>query len=266
VGDVYTHGHHEAVLRSHRWRTVENSARYLLPELRSGRRLLDVGCGPGTLTLDLARHVAPGDVVGVDIAADVLEEASGAGDRAKAANVRFEVGDVYGLTYQDESFDIVHAHQLLQHLSDPVRALVEMRRVLRDTGALAVRDGDYGAFVWSPPDPHLDRWLELYHEVTARNRAQADAGRHLLAWVTAAGFRDATFTSSTWTFADTDSRQWWADLWAERVEHSAFADQALSYGLSDRAELAAMAASWRAWAEHSNGVFIVVHGEVLAHR
>src|SRR6188472_2086916 len=66
--DTYTHGHHESVLRSHEWRTAENSAAYLLPHLQPGMDLLDVGCGPGTITLDLARLVAPGHVVGVDAA------------------------------------------------------------------------------------------------------------------------------------------------------------------------------------------------------
>ena len=55
----YTHGHHESVLRSHRWRTAENSAAYLLPHLGPARTLLDVGCGPGTITADLAAPWRP---------------------------------------------------------------------------------------------------------------------------------------------------------------------------------------------------------------
>jgi ubiquinone/menaquinone biosynthesis C-methylase UbiE len=63
---MYTHGHHESVLRSHRWRTVENSAAYLVPFLRPGLDLLDVGCGPGSITQDFATRVAPGRVCGLD--------------------------------------------------------------------------------------------------------------------------------------------------------------------------------------------------------
>src|SRR4051812_21492032 len=121
---VYTHGHHESVLRSHRWRTVENSAAYLTPHLRAGTRLLDVGCGPGTITSDFSRLVAPGVVVGIDASAQVIAEA-----RRDHPGVSFVVGDVYGLDFPDASFDIVHAHQLLQHLADPVGALQEMLRV-----------------------------------------------------------------------------------------------------------------------------------------
>lgn len=266
MGDTYTHGHHDSVLRSHRWRTADNSAGYLLPSLAPGHRLLDVGCGPGTITLDLARRVAPGMVVGMDVAQAAVDEAERARLQAGAGNVEFAAGDVYALDHDDGSFDVVHAHQVLQHLSGPVRALTEMRRVLRPGGVLAVRDSDYGAFAWAPPDPPLDRWRDLYHQVTARNNAEADAGRHLLGWVHQAGFTDATATSSTWTFAEPGTRAWWADLWADRVSLSAFADQAVAYGFSDQRELADIAQAWRAWATHRDAVFIVVHGEVLAHR
>jgi SAM-dependent methyltransferase len=220
---------------------------------------LDVGCGPGTITLDLAGRVAPGRVIGIDLA-DVAD-ATGAPE-----NVSFRRGDVYALDFPDASFDVVHAHQVLQHLSRPVAALAEMRRVLRPGGTLAVRDSDYGAFFWAPPEPRLDRWVELYHQITRRNGAEADAGRFLLGWVLAAGFTDAIATSSTWTFADAESRAWWASVWAERVEQSAFAEQAISYELSDRDELAAIAAAWRSWAMQPNGVFVVPHGEVLARK
>jgi len=264
--DTYTHGHHESVLRSHTWRTAQNSAAYLLGSLRPGMEVLDVGCGPGTISVDLARLVSPGRVVGVDASADVIAKAQTLGREVGASNSTFITGDVYALEMDDASFDVVHAHQVLQHLSRPVDALVELRRVLRPGGIAAVRDSDYGAFTWAPADPVLDRWLELYHQVTARNGAQADAGRRLLGWVRAAGFDDVVVTSSTWTFADPDSRAWWGGLWADRVRLSAFADQAREYKLSDDAELDAIADAWRRWAASADGFFAVLHAEVLAVR
>lgn len=263
MGDTYTHGHHESVLRSHTWRTADNSAAYLLPWLRPGMSLLDVGCGPGTITVDLASRVAPGNVVGIDAAPEVIAQAQ---SLAADDRVSFAVGDVYGLDFDDASFDVAHAHQVLQHLTDPVAALCEMHRVLRPGGILAVRDSDYAAFAWAPADPLLDRWMELYHQVTRRNGAEADAGRFLLGWVQSAGFVEAQGGSSTWTFADPASRAWWGGLWADRVRLSSFASQALSYGLTDRAELDAIAAAWSRWAEHPSAFFAVLHGEVLARR
>lgn len=262
MSDRYSHGHHESVLRSHRWRTAENSAAHLLPHLRPGLDLLDVGCGPGTITLDLATRVAPGKVVGLDAAADVIEVATTANDRPD--QVRFAIGDIYALEAPDDSYDIVHAHQVLQHLSDPVAALREMRRVTRPDGVVAVRDSDYAAFSWAPDTPLLLRWNELYHQITVHNRAEANAGRYLLGWAQQAGFSDITATSSTWTFADPESRAWWGGLWADRVESSSFATQAVEYGYSDRAELDRIAAAWRTWADQPDAWFAVLHGEIIA--
>ncbi|HKR52255.1 MAG TPA: methyltransferase domain-containing protein [Pseudonocardiaceae bacterium] len=138
-------GHHDSVLRSHRWRTVHNSAAYLIPHLRPGQRVLDVGCGPGTITIDLARLVAPGSVMGIDNEPAPLRPARADAQRQAANNVSFDVGNVYQLDYPDSTFDIVHAHQVLQHLAEPVAALAEMRRICRPGGYVAVRDADYAA-------------------------------------------------------------------------------------------------------------------------
>src|SRR5437762_14095304 len=118
---MYTHGHHESVLRSHRWRTAGNSAAYLIPHLRSGQSLLDIGAGPGTITADLAAHVAPGRVTAVEPTEQALD-LTRAGTRGHD-NVDFLVADAHALDLPDKSFDVVHAHQVLQHLRDPVRAL-----------------------------------------------------------------------------------------------------------------------------------------------
>ena len=261
--DVYTHGHHESVLRSHTWRTAENSARHLLPTLKPGLELLDVGCGPGTITVDLARRVAPGRTLGVDRAAEVLEQAR-AHASEQSVRVEWQVGDVYALGLGAASFDVVHAHQVLQHLTDPVRALREMRRVLRPGGVLAARDGDYSCFSWAPLDPLLSRWQELYRAVCRRNAAEPDAGRFLKRWALAAGFRDVQASSSTWTYADPESCAWWGSLWADRCELSEFGKQAVDYGLTTRAELATLATAWRAWANQPDAFFAVLHGEILA--
>jgi SAM-dependent methyltransferase len=266
MSDVYTHGHHESVLRSHRWRTAENSAGYLLPYLKAGMRLLDVGCGPGTITLDLAERVSPGSTIGVDRDEGIVSEAQRLLESRQISGVEFRTADVYALEFEGESFDVVHAHQVVQHLTDPVAALVEMRRVLRPGGVLAARDGDYGGFVWAPADPLLDRWLELYHDVCRHNGADADAGRRLLGWARAAGFTQIYPSSSTWTFADPESRRWWGEMWAERVTSSFLAEQAVGYGFSHPDELEAIAAAWRRWAEHDDGFFVVLHGELIARK
>lgn len=266
-GDVYTHGHHDAVLRSHRWRTADNSAAYLLPLLERGGRLLDVGCGPGTLTVDLARRVAPGTVVGVDLSAEVVEEAKEHAVQMGVANVSFSAGDFrHWAVSGGGSYDVVHAHQVLQHLREPVEALRHMVQLARPGGLIAARDSDYPGFVWAPASAALDRWREVYLAVTRHNGAAADAGRHLLAWGRAAGLDRPSYSTSTWTFSTKEDRRWWGELWADRSVASAFAEQAVAYGIATTDELARIADGWREWSAQPDAVMILLHGELLGYR
>ncbi|MFE0578668.1 MULTISPECIES: methyltransferase domain-containing protein [unclassified Streptomyces] len=262
---VYTHGHHESVLRSHRWRTAENSAAYLIGELRPGMTVLDVGCGPGTITADLARLVSPGGrVTAVDAAADVLARARAhVEERGLGGAVRFAVADVHALDLPDDSFDVVHAHQVLQHVGDPVRALREMRRVCRPGGIVAARDADYAAMTWYPATPGLDGWLDLYRRVARANGGEPDAGRRLRAWARRAGFTDVASSATAWCFATPQETAWWSDLWAERTTASGYADAAVRGGHATPGDLEAAAGAWHAWAADPDAWFTVLNGEVL---
>ena len=265
AGERYTHGHHEAVLSSHRTRTAENSAAYLVPHLRAGQRLLDVGCGPGTITADLAALVTPGEVVALEREASILDEARAVAAERGLDNVTPMVGDVYHLDFPHDAFDVVHAHQVLQHLADPVAALVEMARVTRPGGTLAVRDADYSAMTWYPEEPRLDRWNEIYHAAARNNGAEPDAGRRLLAWANQAGLRDIRSSATVWCYADDQTRAWWSDLWARRMTESPVAQQAVEQGLATADELADVAEGWRAWAASGpDAWFTVLNGEILA--
>ena len=259
----YTHGHHESVLRSHRWRTAENSCGYLLPALRPDHSLLDVGCGPATVTADLATRVR--SIVGIDPSDAVIEVA-----RRDHPGLDLRVDDLFGHDptiggrrgRSPRLYDVVHAHQVIQHLDDPVSALRQMAALA--TELVAVRDSDYTAFQWEPASPVLDRWRELYLAVCRRNGAHPDAGRHLLRWAHEAGLRNVRYSTSAWTFSTPADVTWWADLWAERAVHSDFAAQAVEYGLASADELRAISDGWRAWGQAPHAHIAIVHGELLA--
>lgn len=259
---TYTHGHHESVLRSHRWRTAENSAGHLLPYLRADQRLLDVGAGPGTITVDLAARVA--EVTATEVGEAELALSRGLAAERGLTNLEFTVQDVHALDLPDESFDVCHAHQVLQHVADPVQALRELRRVTRPGGLIAIRDSDYRAFAWWPLLPELDEWLDLYRTAARANGGEPDAGRRLLGWARQAGLTDITATSSTWCFSTPEDRSWWGGMWADRILQSALARQLVDGGLATQDDLARISAAWRAWADSEDGWFSVLHGEIIA--
>jgi ubiquinone/menaquinone biosynthesis C-methylase UbiE len=261
--DTYLHGHHDSVLRSHRWRTAENSAGYLLARLAADARILDVGCGPGTITADLAARVPDGQVTAIDAAPDVLAMAKAEADRHGLANIGFEVGDVYALDFADDTFDVVHAHQVLQHLTDPVAALIEMRRVCRPGGLIAARDGDYGGMFWFPDDAGLTEWQALYRNVARAIGGEPDAGRRMPSWARQAGFETVEASASAWCYTGPVDRPWWGASWAERLTESPFGDRAVEHGLATRDDLERLAEAWRRWAASEDGWFLIPHGEIL---
>lgn len=262
----YTHGHHAAVLAAHSARTAQSSAAFLLPHLREGQRLLDVGCGPGSITVDLAALVDPGEVIGIDAAPTALDQARALAAERGVRNVRFEEADVYSLPFEADSFDVVYAHQVLQHLQRPVDALREARRVLRPGGLLAVRDADYATMVHAPHDPRLDRWLALYDRVARSNGGEPNAARMLRGWVLDAGFVDEVATASAWAYADLAACTAWGTQWASRVSEGSFAERARAIGAATDDDLADIAAAWLEWAGRPTAFFAFLHGEVLARK
>ena len=260
----YTHGHSAAVLSAHSRRGAADSAAYLLAHLRAGMDLLDVGCGPASITADLAERVAPGRVVALDAAAGALEAARATlRDRGLSEQVEVTSGDVMALPFEDASFDVVHAHQVLQHLADPVGALAEMRRVTRPGGIVAVRDAVYSAMTWFPEPAGMEQWRSVYMATARANGGEPDAGSRLLSWARAAGFADASASASTWCYATPADRAWQSQTWAQRCLTS-FGPRAVELGLADGADLETMAQAWRQWGDSEDAWFVVVHGEVLA--
>ena len=263
AADIYTHGHAASVLRSHRARTIANSAAYMERYLTPGASVLDVGCGPATITVEFAERVgATGRVVGVDPAPTAVGAAR-ATVVDRGVDVELYEASTPDLPFADGEFDVVHAHQVLQHLSDPVGALREMARVCRPGGVVAVRDADYAAFHWYPAVPELDRWLAIYRSVAKGNDAEPDAGRHLVAWAHEAGLEVKAATVSAWCFTTVAEREWWGATWADRISNTRLAERAEVGGNAERPSFEQIAAREGRWAAHPDAWFAVPHAELI---
>ncbi|MCK7638019.1 methyltransferase domain-containing protein [Corynebacterium sp. P7202] len=263
----YVHGHDSATLASHSVRTAANSCGYLLPHLKPGMGVLDIGCGPGSITLDLAEIVGPeGRVIGLENTAEPLCAARQMTEGRGDSGTRFVVGDVLQLPFPDGAFNVVHAHQVLQHAVDPVRALTEMHRVCAPGGVVAVRDADYAAMSWYPEYPGMERWRHAYRELAKRSGGEPDAGRHLRAWANAAGLADPVITTSAWTYADTASCRWWGNSQADRISGAIFRGRAETVPGTTEADVDEMVRAWRSWADHPDSCFTMPHGEMISFR
>lgn len=259
----YGQGYAASVVDSQTERTVANSAAYLAAHLQPGMDLLDVGCGPATITCDLAERVAPGRVLAIDVSETVLARARAHAESRGVTNVEFRRADIAIDDVTETRFDVAHAHQVLLHLHDPANALRRMMKVVRPGGIVAARDADYAGAFWHPADERLDRWMEIYRAVSHSNGAEPDAGRRLLAWAHAAGATDVTPSASIWSYATQAERDHWGGMWAERILSSRIAEQAVEYGHATREELEGISAAWKRWQADPDGWFAIPHGEIL---
>jgi ubiquinone/menaquinone biosynthesis C-methylase UbiE len=145
-------------------RTLDNEIPELKPYLFPGAKVLDVGCGPGTITLDVADVVRPGEIIGITPSQEQVDTArEWAAEVGSPANVTYQVGDSHRLAFPDNTFDVVYSHTVAHFFLDPVRALQEQKRVAKKGGwviASGVRD-------WPILYPHCPHWIERY---TAQRR------------------------------------------------------------------------------------------------
>lgn len=264
---IYSHGHHESVLRSHKSRTVENSMQFMVPSLKPDFVVLDVGCGPGTITNDLAKnYITKGKVIGLEYEGSVLEDARKDAQEAGITNVEYVTGDIHKLQFDDNTFDLVFAHQVLQHIGDPVKALSEMKRVCKSNGGIvAARDADYGGFVWCPDSEGMSKWGRVYEANARKNGGEPNAGRYLHKWARLAGLEKSQVqcSSSTWCYATPDKIQWWGNLWADRTMQSKFKETSLKNGVATTQELEEISRAWKNWVNEEDAWFSLVHGEIL---
>lgn len=264
--ETYTHGHAPATLRQHSARTADEAAAFLLPELRPGMRLLDVGCGPGSITRGLAERLAPGEVVGLDLSRAALETARADAAARGLANLRYEEGSVYALPFAAGSFDAVYAHQTLQHLKQREAALGEMLRVLRPGGLLAIRDVDWETMAYWPREPWLDRFVEVHLRTWRRNGGEPAIGRQLPALFRAAGVVERRITAAVWCYATPEETIAWGDSYAERLLTSPMGALPVEAGFATRADIEAMAAAFREWARHPDAFWSFTHVEALGRK
>jgi ubiquinone/menaquinone biosynthesis C-methylase UbiE len=191
----YSLGYSDAVLGFMSQRTAATHAAFFTHYLQPGWRVLDAGCGPGTITLGLARAVRPGHVTGVD-----LEDSQFAGAREEAERealkVDFQKASIYGLPFENESFDAVFSHAVFTHLTDPAAALIELHRVLKPGGLIGLRAGDIGGTLIDASSEAPEQAFRTYIEQKIGTGKDPNVGRKLGRLLRRAGFDVQKHTAS----------------------------------------------------------------------
>jgi SAM-dependent methyltransferase len=223
---------------------------FLLPHLKPGMDVLDAGCGVGSIALDLAPLIAPGRIVGIDADPEQIEVARKIAVERKIENAEFHVASVYELPVEDGSCDAVYSNAVLMYVTDPVRALSEMRRVLRPGGVAAVSDDDIETFVISPERPELDLGRRLFEASVAHEGGNTRYSRHLRTLMLEAGFaRTEGVAHAPEVYGDLEKTRWFAEFAVGLLGAPDMTEVILREGWATRDELQALLDALREWAE-----------------
>jgi SAM-dependent methyltransferase len=221
-------------------------------------RVLDCGCGPGSVTIGLAEAVAPGDAFGIDIEPRQVEAARALAAQRSARNVQFKTGSIYELPFPDASFDAVYAQALLVHLSAPVAALKEMRRVLKPGGFAGVVDGDLGCMLIGPASAAIEKLVALQARAIAFHGGDPFYARNLRPLMHDGGFRPTEANATIYSFGSGDSAgRSAADMLKARFQ-GPIENTVLEQHWATRSEIDAMVAELEAWSQRPDTFMMFV--------
>lgn len=263
----YVQGHDAATVKSHQSRSAEKQADYLVPHIQATSHVLDVGCGPGTITCDFARYASQGTVIGLDFSEKVIEQARSEADSRGSKNVSFQIGTAHSIPFEDNSFDIVHCHAVLVHLPNALAAIKEMRRVCKPNGYIAAREPDWDTCVIHPHSSALERWKAVQAELKRNEGAEPNAGRHLREWAVSAGFDSdrVQVTSNVLQYSGKEEVKWWGELYSARMS-TEFGQRAVKTGLVSEKEVQGFAAAYLDWSKSEIGIWAMMHMRLLAQK
>ena len=251
-------------------RNAALNAAHLLPHLKPGMRLIDLGCGPGTISVGLAQAVAPGALQGIDMEESQIEIARAAAAAGGHDNATFQTGDATELPFEDDSFDVVHCHALLNHAPDTQAVLAEVRRVLKPGGLFAAREvfGD-SAFL----EPALkigglggDRVWGTFLRLLAANGGHPQMGKELPRALVDAGFADIRASASFESYSSAEDLAFLHDLIVGWFFSPATIKAATKLGLASREQFDEWRRSLDRWVEEPGAFAAFAWGEAIGRK
>ena len=260
----YTTGYNEAYIEFLSRRGLGSHGAHLLPYLKPGLRVLDFGCGPGTLTIDLARMVEPGEVHGVDMEASQVELANSSAEAGGLHNVTFHVGDATDLPFDDDSFDIAHCHSVLMFVPDTRSLLTEVMRVLKPGGIISSRETIIESSFLEPAFYNLSDLWELYSNFVRFDDGHPEMGKEMKDHLLKAGFLDIRASASFNVFNSTEEVAFFRDFVVGWFLSDEIVDAAVEYGAGSRRQFDDVRRALEQWKGHPSAFGAIAYGEAIA--
>ena len=262
----YTMGFSEEFMESLKRVSAETEAGYLLPYLRPGFRLLDVGCGLGTISVGLAGAVAPGEMHGLDMEASQIEMARSYAQAYGADNATFHVGDAVDLPFEDDSFDVVSFQNVIMHIPDTREVFAEAKRVLKSGGIIGCREMIVPSSFTYPDFGVIGKAWDMFEDLLSADDGHPQMGKELKGHLVKAGFENVEVTLSSNLFstpADVDFIYRFVQGWFLSQE---ITEAAIKYGAATRELCDEISAAYDRWRTDPAAVLSVAFGEAVANK
>ncbi|PWY81506.1 S-adenosyl-L-methionine-dependent methyltransferase [Aspergillus sclerotioniger CBS 115572] len=259
-----------SMLQTYSVRTAVNTSAYFIPRIQPHMKILDIGCGPGSITLDLAALVPQGSVIGIDCSETAINSANDLTRKRGTENASFQVASVLDLPFEDGTFDIVCAHQVLIHLPNEsgrtgaVEGLKEMRRVCKPGGLVCARECDWRSAVIHPSIPGVLDSMKLVEQLTAL-KGTSPYGGLARSWAEGAGFHasDVEASAAAVYYSRPEEVNWWGETMAQRLEQGSSLDVGIKEGFITESQREQLPVAWREWAQQSDALFSMTDIQVI---
>lgn len=247
-------------------RNAARNAGHLLPRLKPGLRILDFGCGPGTISMGLADAVAPGELHGIDIEETQIEMARAAASAGEHGNTVFRTGDATDLPYEDDFFDAAHCHAVLMHIPDTAAALAEVKRVLKPGGIISAREMIGDSMFFEPDDEDIGGALGVFKKLIAANGGHPQMGKELKGVLHEAGFSDVEVSASFEAFGSAEELAFFHGFSIGWFFTPEIIGAATKYGLATEEQFDRWRAMIDEWRESPGAMATIAWGEAIARK
>lgn len=260
----YVPGYSSELVQLFQGRSATQEAGFFIPHICDGISLLDCGCGPGTITIGLAKINRSGQVVGIDIEESQIEIAKNYAKEQQVYNAQFKVGNVYALPFADNAFDAVFAHALLQHLRNPLEALIELKRVLKPDGVIGLRDDDVGGLILSPYSPQMEKVIGLLTQFKRYKGSDPFIGRRHRELLRKAGFTKVEASATCEYDGNLYNTRKRASLAAKLIQQ--MTEKATSLGWADADEMRKLSDAAKEWGENEDAFDVIICCEAIGYK
>ena len=263
---TYTMGYSEEFQQMLKRRNAADNAAHLLPHLEPGLRVLDFGCGPGTISVGLAKAVEPGELHGIDIEGSQIAMARSAAAAGGHDNAFFRIADVTDIPYDDDSFDVAHCHTVLNHVPDTQAALAEVKRVLKRGGIVSGREMIGEANFFAPGSSDVDGAMKTFLRLLEANGGHPQMGKDLKRVFFKAGFADIEAGASFETYSTVNDIYFFHAFAGGWFFSPETVKAVTKHGLATREQIDEWRSSLDEWRDTPGAISAIAWGHAIARK